>query len=104
MSDSIPTAIGVNLESSGYVKFVAGPPPQVPALPIASFNLYSAPSASGPWAQVAGQAFSEISAYVNLYDLSPFYGHTTYYAATAIRSDGTESSMSTALAITPLSS
>jgi hypothetical protein len=100
-----PNLYGVWLEFGTATKVVVGPPPTTGVNEIAQFRLYSGPSAiysASTWTMIYSTAPSEISAMNNLYDLSPAFGHQTYYAATCVDVLGNESPMTAVVSISPL--
>lgn len=56
-------------------------PPDLSAAPIASYALFRAPTASGPWTQVDVRAPSPFCRWVNLFDPTPLYDERAYYYA-----------------------
>lgn len=100
-----PTLYGINLEFTTATKVIVGPPTNTGPNQIASFRLYSGPNVTySPvtWKMIASITPSEISALNNLFDLSPAYGHQTYYAATCVDVLGNESPMTAVVSLSPL--
>lgn len=89
------------IQSGDSVQATIQLPTTTGSLPIVALRLYSGGTNAGPWTQVDEQANSEISALNNLYDEDPSFGVETFYAATALDSDLTESAMSAVLSIAP---
>lgn len=84
-----------------YVKAMCQLSPASGSDPIASINLYRAPTATGPWALVTNRAVSQISTMLNLYDVNTLFGIESFYRATTVGIDGEESSPTAAKNITP---
>jgi len=86
-------------QASGILVFGVMQNPVTGSYPIIGYNLYRSVTGTGGWVEVrALQPISSVLLTTNCFDIDPVYGQQQYYAATAVDSQGAESSRSNLIA------
>jgi hypothetical protein len=82
-------------QATGTVIVGVSPSPVTGIYPVASYQLLRAPSIAGPWTLVDFEPVSPILVATPCYDTGPTIGAESWYAATAIDTQGRISPLST---------